>query len=187
MKKFFSKLPVLITFAVVTVLMLALTIGLSVRPISYGMTYNGTMTMVEGTTTTKVDSSFKFKNKNEAVMVASFAGVETQEEYWYYRNGHKIFMVQKEITQEEFDAMIEEAKANKEQWDELWKSEQVINVNAFTVSGGSEAEGLTYKATAGGAVALTVVLSIITLVGVAGTTLSVLYFVKNKKSAKVAE
>ncbi len=183
MKKFFSKLPVLITFAVVTILLAGLTIGLSVRPVSYGMTYNGTTAMVEGSTTMKVDSSIKFKNGNELIMKAKMAGIETEQEMWYVRNGYKIYAVQKDVvTEEEFKQSVEEIKADKEQWDELWKSEDLITVNAFGVKGGSEESGMTLKLTAGGAVALTTILSIITLVGVAGTTLSVVYFVADRKN-----
>ena len=171
MKKFFRKLPVLITFAVVTVLMVALTIGMSVRPISHGMTYSRKDTVAGET----VVSTIKFNNgKYLTAKTGDSEGVES----WYYEEDGKILMLvprTEGAKYEDYKKTVDAAKKLP-----TWETAKKVapKVNAFKMTMGEGEDAVTY--TANGAIALVTILAIVDLALVACTTLSVLYTVKKK-------
>lgn len=177
MKNFLKKLPVLISFCVVTALFLGLTLGFSVRPISKGLNYSGTQ--IKESKTENI--TLKFKNDKEVV----FQYEDFTREFWYIREGNKFFTLIKSdaIASVGFDEYVKRFKADKEQWDAAWANENLFTINAFKVTN----ESLKIDASSGGAIALTVVFSILTAVGIAGTTLSALFYVKDKKTKKPVE
>lgn len=170
MKKFFKKLPVLITFAVVTVLMVALTIGMSVRPISHGMTYSGTKELLGK----EINFSYKFKNSREVVVKTE----ETEVTMYYLNNGHKFALLPQVSSAEAYDKFVDDIKGNKDTWNKLWEGESVFNINAFKITAGKGDSAVT--ATAGGAIALVTILAIVDLALVGCTALAVAYRVKKK-------
>ena len=197
MKKFLSKLPVMVTFVVVAVLLLALNIGMLARPVSYGMAYKGKTTQ-EGMT---LDGKFTFKNnkvvKVNAKVDMGGAKVDMDMEVYYVRKGNEVVILpffksvpdllkdelpeNMVLTEKEFDEQLKALKADEATWDELWKSEEVMKVNAFSVGSGEE------KLTCTGAVVYAVIMSVVDVALLAFATLSVVFFVLDKKQGKKTE
>lgn len=174
MKKFFKKLPVLITFAVLTALFLALTIGLSVRPVSQGMTYSGTQTTVAGT----LNITYKFKTKNE---VAVKIGDSSETTCWYFCKGNKVLITAKAEDLYNYDEVAKSYMANSA----IWESNSAFTINAFSMN--RNAGAISASTTAGGAIAVTVIFSVLSAVCIAGTVLSAVFYSKNKKSTKTSK
>lgn len=77
MKKFLSKLPVMIVFVVLAVAVLGLYIGMLARPVSYGMTYSGAIPMDPASEET-IDSEMKFINSRIVIVEATMSdGIES--------------------------------------------------------------------------------------------------------------
>ena len=189
MKKFLGKMPVMITFVVVAVLVLALNIGMLARPVSYGMAYKGKMDMGEGV----IEATVKFKNDKVAKIKANVSGVSSEMEMWVLRNGNKIALVGVKtdlevpgaMDEEAYNTLVKDLKADKEEWDAFWNAEgedaMYSTINAFRMSEGEE------KMSCAGAVAYAVVMSIVEVALIAFAALSVVFFVQDKKTAKKAE
>lgn len=171
MKKFFRKLPVLITFAVVTVLMVALTIGMSVRPISHGMTYSRKDTVAGET----VVSTVKFNNGKYLTWKM---GDAEATELWYYEEDGRVMKRTPTtgLKYEDYKKAVEVEKKVETTWEANKKLSPKVNAFKLTVGEGEDAVTFTAR----GAIALVTILAIVDLALVACTTLSVLYTVKKK-------
>lgn len=182
-KGIMKKQTVMIILLVVALFFTALYIGVLARPISYGMAYSGSIA-VEGET--PVDLTIKFKNSE--VMVYSASGedeqgqkVEMEVEFFIITNGNKVMPIDIKgdgtgdtITQEEYDAIVAEYKAN---WDAVWASgEGVFTINAFSML--YEGEDFTCN----GAIAFAVVMGLVTVVSIVMAGFSLALFIKDKKS-----
>ncbi len=193
MKKFFSKLPVMLTFVIVAVLLLGVYVGLLARPVAYGMTYSTdfkvTSPVDETNNITLTGSvSVKFKNSKQLTMKFEFDGIEmdilsemVNGDYYYARRGHKIIMLGP-VADSDYDTAI------KELTDEMWNSkDEVATVNAFKfelpgineLGEGMEMDNLTCT----GSIVWAVVLGVVEVVLVAFASLSVVFFVLSKKKA----
>lgn len=181
-KGIMKKQTVMIILLVVALFFTALYIGVLARPISYGMAYSGSIA-VEGETS--IDATIKFKNSE--VMVISASGeeqgqkVEMEVEFFIITNGNKFMPVGIKgdgtgdtITQEEYDAIVAEYKAN---WDAVWASgEGVATINAFSMSGAGE------DLTCNGAIAFAVVMGVVTVVSIIFAGLSLNLYIKDRKA-----
>ena len=157
--------------------MVALTIGMSVRPISHGMTYSHTETVE--LIDKKVTTSIKFKNKRVAVQSIQYEGEKAVEtEFYYINNGNKFMILPQVGSAEDYDKVVDALKEDKDAWNELWKGNSVFTVNAFKLTIGIG--NATSTATAGGAIALVTILAIVDLALVGCTALAVAYRVKKK-------
>lgn len=117
-----KKQTVMIILLVVALFFTALYIGVLARPISYGMAYSGSMDMGGGQT---IDATLKFKSSEVVVVSASGEQdgmqMDMEMEFFAITNGNKVAIVGMKgdgtgdtITQEEYDAMVAEFKADKE-------------------------------------------------------------------------
>ena len=181
-KGIMKKQTVMIILLVVALFFTALYIGVLARPISYGMAYSGSIA-VEGET--PVDLTIKFKNSE--VMVYSASGeeqgqkVEMEVEFFIITNGNKFMTVGMKgdgtgdtITQEEYDAIVAEYKAN---WDAVWASgERVATINAFSMSSADE------DLTCNGAIAFAVVMGVVTVASIVFAGLSLNLYIKDRKT-----
>lgn len=181
-KGIMKKQTVMIILLVVALFFTALYIGVLARPISYGMAYSASIA-VEGET--PIDLTIKFKNSE--VMVYSASGeeqgqkVEMEVEFFIITNGNKFRRVGIKgdgtgdtITQEEYDAIVAEYKAN---WDAVWASgEGVAKINAFSML--YEGEDLTCN----GAIAFAVVMGVVTVVSIIFAGLSLTLYIKDRKA-----
>jgi len=158
MKKFLGKLPVMITFVALAVIMLVAYIGLLVRPVAVGMTYKGEVLGRE--------VSIKVKNSSELVMEVD--GKKTEGRYIV--KDREIAILPFEMTDKEFKEIKKEALKD---WDDA--SDLVYEVNAFTVEYADE------DFTCVGSIVFAAVGGVVLVALLTFGTLSVLYFVKGKK------
>lgn len=183
MKKFLKKLPVMITFSVITVLFAALMIGLLARPVSYGMTYSGTINWSEeaGEETTLFHVTLKLKNDRKAVLSQWVDGGEEHDsnEVTIIRDGKNIYIVGSgNMSDKEYEVITELFNKTKELFlDRYGDKESLITINAYN------ANYMGAKLVAKGTVAMTIVFTVIEAVLVAFTALSISSFVGATKKS----
>ena len=178
MKKFLGKLPVMITFASLAVVMLVAYVGLLVRPVAIGFTYKGQQTSEYGSYSVvydyelKVVSNKKIKAKQTATrIVGSTETVTTSEEVLYYFCKDGLMLTNSTVDNDE----------EYEQWKEMLNDDwdayksRGSKTNAFLIT---DEEG-SYKCA--GSIVFAVVGGIVLVSLMTFGTLSVIYFVKNKK------
>ena len=146
MKKFLSKMPVMIVFLSLAVVGLVFYIVMLARPVSYGMTYTWNHVVTEEEASTfgveaGTEISYSLKILNDRKMEQSIIQEDNGEptEIWIIRNGNKFIMIPEGVSsEEEHEALVEALKANKDEWDALWAGEgegvPVFNVNAFNIN-----------------------------------------------------
>ncbi len=211
MKKFLSKLPVMITFVVLAVLVLALNIGMLARPVSYGMTYKSKITE-NGKT---VEASYKFKNskvvETKGDMDLGIGNLDVTMDAWVLKDGYTMVVVGIRLTDSVVELMKSSGAAEgmtdeeirqqllstgeffdedgydaavKEYWDmsseerDAVKKERGMKVNAFRMKSADE------TATCAGAIVYAVIMGIVDLALITFATLSVVFFVLDKKQSK---
>lgn len=165
MKKFLGKLPVLITFVALAVVMLVAYIGLLVRPVAVGFTYKGEID--------KEVVSIKIKNGSEFVMT----GEDSDEkiEGRYVVKGREIAIIPYKMSDKEFKDAKEEVLDNWKDYKETMNL--VYEANAFK----TDAFGEEFTCT--GSIVFAIVGGVVLVALLTFGTLSVLYFVKGKKQA----
>ncbi len=172
MKKFFGKLPVMITFIALAVIMTVAYIGLLVRPVAIGFTYKGEIE--HPMTSEKVDVSVKFKSGKKAEM--KIEGEESEEIYYFEKDGYVVF-----LDIENKDDYKDAKEEYIEHWDEVKVMVETMGLggkdcNAFNAI----VMGQELQCT--GSIVFAVVGGIVELVLLAGAGLSVFYFIKKKKA-----
>lgn len=192
MKKFLSKMPVMIVFLSLAVVGLVFYIVMLARPISYGMTYTWTHVVTEEETSTfgveaGTEISYSLKILNDRKMEQSIIQEDNGEaiETWIIRNGNKFIMIPVSMTEEEYEAQVEALKANKNEWDALWAGEgegmPVFNVNAFNINVNFEGVEMEFACT--GAIVFAVVWGVVEVALITFGALSLVFFLKNRKGS----
>lgn len=188
MKKFLSKLPVMIVFLVLSVVCLGVYIGLLARPVSYNMAYTLNITITEENQETygepvgtKISGSFKITDDTRMQSVMQTGDSEPEEaEMRIIRNGNKILLIPITMTDEEYNQMVEEAKADEEQWNAIWNDDAnnplVMTINAFKIQG-----SFYDNMVCNGAIVFAVVFGVFELALIVFAVLSVIFYIKGKK------
>ena len=209
MKKFLSKKPVMITFIVLAVVMIAFYIGMMVRPVSYGMNYvsKSSLAGVESTTKYKANSDKTMRltsitEKNDKIDLKAVV------DFWIYRDGDTIYL----IGEKKYISGIEDGKkaskddikeANEhvmskddykkvvESLDKAKEEGEIAFAAALTLNGVDVAlydigiyEAKTFggsEAKCSGAIVFTVVGAVVVVALVTVASLSVVFTVKGKK------
>ena len=167
MKKFLGKLPVMITFVSLAVVMLVVYIGMLVRPVAIGMTYKGEVENFGGK---KVETSIKIKNGSEFVMTTE--GEDDSIKGRFIVKGREILILPNEMTDKEFKEVKEDALEN---WKDAKASGMVFKANAFK----TELDGEDFICT--GSIVFAAVGGVVLVALLTFGTLSVLYYVKGRK------
>lgn len=169
MKKFFGKLPVMITFVALAVVMAVVYIGMLVRPVAIGMTYKGEVSRYGET----AEISVKVKSGKKLEMTTKVDGSTlTDEGYYFEKEGYIVFM--EASNNDEYKAEKEELIKNWEITKSMIKTTGMggIDCNAF----GVEVMGEDF--TCIGSIVFAIVGGIIELVLLAGAGLAIFYKVK---------
>lgn len=189
MKKSLSKLPVMIVFLVLSVACLGVYIGLLARPVSYNMAYTLNITITEENQETygepvgtKIKGSYIVVDDTRMQSVMQTGDSEPEEvEMRIIRNGNKILLIPITITDEEYNQMVEEAKADEEQWNAIWNDDAnnplIMTINAFKM----QSEPLPDALVCNGAIVFAVVFGVFELALIVFAVLSVVFYIKGKK------
>lgn len=202
MKKFLSKLPVMIVLLVLAVAVLGLYIGMLARPVSYGMTYAYSETISEEDATletpagTTVSVKFEIVSDERAYMtMGTYSGIDMQEiktSVWIIRNGDKIAFIVEGMTEEEYRQGVDDLKANEAEWNAFWENADgsnpiITNVSAFKMTMPSDAGEEPVSMTCTGAIVFTVIMGVVEIALIAFAVLSVVFFVLKKKKPQTEE
>ena len=189
MKKSLSKLPVMIVFLVLSVACLGVYIGLLARPVSYNMAYTLNITITEENQETygepvgtKIKGSYIVVDDTRMQSVMQTGDSEPEEvEMRIIRNGNKILLIPITMTDEEYNQMVEEAKADEEQWNAIWNDDAnnplIMTINAFKM----QSEPLPDALVCNGAIVFAVVFGVFELALIVFAVLSVVFYIKGKK------
>lgn len=189
MKKSLSKLPVMIVFLVLSVACLGVYIGLLARPVSYNMAYTLNITITEENQETygepvgtKIKGSYIVVDDTRMQSVMQTGDSEPEEvEMRIIRNGNKILLIPITMTDEEYNQMVEEAKADEEQWNAIWNDDTnnplIMTINAFKM----QSEPLPDALVCNGAIVFAVVFGVFELALIVFAVLSVVFYIKGKK------
>ena len=192
MKKFLSKMPVMIVFLSLAVVGLVFYIVMLARPISYGMTYTWNHVVTEEDASTfgeeaGTEISYSLKILNDRKMEQSIIQEDNGEpiEIWIIRNGNKFIMIPEGVSsEEEYDEMLEALKADKNDWDALWSGEgegmPVFNVNAFNIN--VNIEGVEMEFACKGAIVFASVFGVVEAALITFAVLATVFYIKNRKS-----
>ena len=192
MKKFLSKLWVMATLIAVSVVLLGLYMYMTIRPVSYGMWYTYSQTTEASGTQYTLEMSIKFIDEKRLVIKISSDDGSIEADSWYVKNGGQVLinanLSEESISEEEFDAYLEELRNNEEMWNAVWNGEDtlyggVFYANAFklTPHTATPVEGEDEAMSCSGAVWYAVVMGIVEVALITFAVLSVIYYVKNKK------
>lgn len=197
MKKFLSKLPVMIVCLSLVVVGLAVYIYMLARPVSYGMTYTYSHVVAENETEiynepagTKIEMNIKILNDEKLVTDIFSGGNENENaEAWIIRNKNKFILIPETMEPEEYDALITQLKENPNEWNAIWNGEAegmpLFDVNAFTIKANSGEVNMDMKCS--GAIIFASVFGAFELVLIAFAALTVVFYVNSKKNNKPAE
>ena len=192
MKKFLSKLPVMIVFVVLAVAVLGLYIGMLARPVSYGMTYSGAIPMDPASEET-IDSEMKFINSRIVIVEATMSDGTESMRMWYLRDGNKIITLGYvasddstsgyDMTEEDYNTAVEQyfSATEEEKTAMIEMLGGYAEINAFTM--GDETASLTCT----GAIVFAVIMGVVEVALIAFAVLSVVFFVLKKKKPQTEE
>ncbi len=189
MKKFFGKLPVMITFIALAVIMTVAYIGLLVRPAAIGFAYKGEGDFFGSGEKQEVSLVFK----NDEVVRTTIQGKEDKVvvDVWVYRDGNyviqggikevieadestKAFLELGKMSEDDYKEMVKSIEEMKKEepkaYEEALKDE--IKINAFKMTMGEDEFACT------GSVVFAIVGGIVELVLLAGAGLAIFYKVK---------
>ena len=189
MKKFLSKLPVMIALWCVTAVLLTVMIVMAARPVSYGWAYKGDDKDVLGLGEEQ-EIALVFDDEDELEMFIELEGLSFEMEIWYLREGKKYgivapssmpplvqdYMGDELMTEREFEEYVRECKSDRQIWRDMWASAD--DINAFKC----EMYGEEFVCT--GAIVFTVIFGVLVVAGLTFSTFSTAAFVKGKKSKK---
>ena len=192
MRKFLSKLWVMATLIAVSVVLLGLYMYMTIRPVSYGMWYTYSQTTEASGTQYTLEMSIKFIDEKRLVIKISSDDGSIETDSWYVKNGRQVLingnLDAESISEEEFDAYLEDLRNNEEMWNAVWNGEDTIYgsvfyANAFklTPHTATPVEGEDEAMSCSGAVWYAVVMGIVEVALITFAVLSVIYYVKNKK------
>lgn len=202
MKKFLSKLPVMIVLLVLAVAILGLYIGMLARPVSYGMTYAYTETISEEDATletpagTTVSVEFEIVSDERAYMTAvTYSGIDMEgmkTSLWIIRNGDKIAIIMNTMTEEEYRQSVDALKANEEEWNAFWENGDnssviVRDVNAFKMTMPVDPGEEPMSMTCDGAIVFAVIMGVVEVALIAFAVISTIFFVKAKKQPQTEQ
>ena len=202
MKKFLSKLPVMIVLLVLAVAVLGLYIGMLARPVSYGMTYAYSETISEEDATldtpagTTVSVEFEIVSDERAYMtMGTYSGIEMQEiktGVWIIRNGDKIAFIVEGMTEEEYRQGVDALKANEEEWNAFWENADgsnpiITNVSAFKMTMPADPGEEPMSMTCDGAIVFAVIMGVVEVALIAFAVISTIFFVKAKKQPQTEQ
>ena len=191
MKKFLSKMPVMIVFLSLAVVGLVFYIVMLARPVSYGMTYTWNHVVTEedastfGEVGTEINMSIKIKNDRKMILTMNTENDGEARETWMIRNGNQFIMIPEGVSsEEEYETLVEALKANKEEWDALWAGEgegmPVFDVNAFSIK--VDFNGVDINMTCTGAIVFASVFGVIEVALITFAILSTIFFTKSNKN-----
>ena len=191
MKKFLSKMPVMIVFLSLAAVGLVFYIVMLARPVSYGMTYTWNHVVTEedasifGEVGTEINYSLKILNdrKMEQSIIQENDGEPI--EVWIIRNENKFIMIPEGVSsEEEYEALVEALKADKDEWNALWAGEgegvPVFNVNAFSIS--VDINGVEIEFSCTGAKIFASIFAVVEVALITFAVLSTVFYIKNRKS-----
>ena len=197
MKKFLSKMPVMITLLSLAVVGLVFYVVMLARPVSYGMTYTYTHTVSEDEASldqpagTTIGMKMQIMSDKRAYMTIitdlDTGKSEMMTEMWIIRNGDQLAMITESMTEEEYDQAIEELKADEATWDALWAGEDsrvpVFEINSFRLVMPVSAEGEEPETlVCNDAIVFAVVWGVIELALITFGVLSLVFYKKADKS-----
>jgi len=176
MKKFFGKLPVMITFVALAVVMAVFYIGMLVRPVAIGMTYKGDMDLGSGT---KMEMVVKVTSSSKADVSVKFTGVSLELEDVRYIEHDRELLILLDDDMQPLKMTDKEYKDFKKDVIKNWDTyeEGAFDINAFSM--GEDEDTLTCT----GSIVFAAVGGVVLVALLALGTLSVVYFVKGKKKA----
>lgn len=197
MKKFLSKLPVMIACLSLVVVGLAVYIYMLARPVSYGMTYTFSHVVAENETEiydepagTKLEMNIKILN-DEKLVTDIFSGENENEnvEAWIIRNKNKFILIPETMEPEEYDALITQLKEDPNEWNAIWNGEAegmpLFDVNAFTIKANFGEVNMDMKCS--GAIIFASVFGAFELVLIAFAVVTIVFYVNSKKNNKSVE
>lgn len=203
MKKFLSKMPVMIVLLVVAVAVLGLYIGMLARPVSYGMTYAYSKTISEEDATldtppagTTVSVEFEIVSDERAYMtMGTYSGIDMQEiktSVWIIRNGDKIALITSTMTEEEYRQGVDALKADEAEWKAFWENADgsnpiITNVSAFKMTMPSDTGEEPMSMTCDGAIVFAVIMGVVEVALIAFAVISTIFFVKAKKQPQTEQ
>ena len=201
MKKFLSKLPVMITFLSLAVVGLVFYVVMLARPVSYGMTYvySETITEKEATSDRAAGNyamKFQIMSDERAFMTVvsdtDTGRTEMKTEIWIIRNGDKIAFLLSSMTEKEYKEGVDALKADKAAWNDFWEngaSQTLIieGVNSFKLTMPAFDDEEAKNFICNGAIVFASVMGVIELALIAFGTLSTIFFIKGRKSAPATE
>ena len=193
MKKFLGKLPVMITFVALAVVMLVAYIGLLVRPVAIGFTYKGKADFFE--TGKKQEVEMQFKSNKVARTTIVGEEDEVVVDVWVYCDGNhiiqggikevieadestKTFLEMGKMTEDQYKEMVKDIEEMKEEDEKAYEKalKDEIQVNAFKMIIDED------EFTCTGSIVFAVVGGVVLVALLTFGTLSVLYFVKGKRA-----
>lgn len=195
MKNFLKKMPVMIVFTTLAVIGLLVYILLLARPISYGMAYIYSHTVTEEESTamgeaagTEISMKIQIKSDEKADYTIVTNGESEELEVWILRNGNQFILIPVTMTDEEYHQQVDELKADEEAWNALWNDttgqNALFNVNAFKITPSSYlAESGAGELICNGAIIFAVLWGVFEIALIVFASLSVVFFVKGKKTA----
>ena len=189
MKKFLSKMPVMIVFLSLAVVGLVFYIVMLARPISYGMTYSYTQTVETEQDATEsglpigseVSMHLKFKSDKRAEVTMTLGENSITTEIWIVRMGNKVAMLDavSEMTEEQYNQEVENFKADKTLFEN-----SAAEINAFRIKFDTE-DSIMSDMKCNGAVVFAVVWGVVELALIAFGALSLVFFLKDRKDETV--
>lgn len=187
MKKFLSKMPVMIVFLSLAVVGLVFYIVMLARPISYGMTYSYTQTVETEQDATEsglpigseVSMHLKFKSDKRAEVTMTLGENSITTEIWIVRMGNKVAMLDavSEMTEEQYNQEVESFKADKT----LFES-SAVEINAFRIKSDTEDSTMS-DMKCNGAIVFAVVWGVVEVALITFGALSLVFFLKNRKGS----
>ena len=172
MKKFLGKKPVMITFVALAIVMLVVYIGMLVRPVAIGFTYEGEMAIGSQ----KMEMAIHVTTGSKADVTVKVGGATVElEDVRYIEHKGKIYILMEDNDDPQTMSDADYKKVKKDiikNWDSI--EEALPEVNAFKMGN----EEMSFDCA--GSVVFAIVGGILTLAVIAGATLSVLYTVKKK-------
>lgn len=197
MKKFLSKLPVMIVCLSLVVVGLAVYIYMLARPVSYGMTYTYSHVVAENETGiydepagTKLEMNIKVLSDEKLVTDVLSGGEDGESaEAWIIRNKNKFILIPITMEPEEYDALITQLKEDPNEWEAIWNGEAegmpLFNINAFNIN--TNINDIKMDMKCNGAIIFASVFGAFELVLIAFAVVTIVFYVNSKKNNKSVE
>ena len=185
----------MIVFVALAVIGLLVYIPMLARPVSYGMTYVYKTTVTEEnaesmgeTVGTEISLKIKIKSDEKAIMTTVTNGETEEIEVWIIRNGNQFILIPVTMTEEEYHETVDALKADEEAWNALWNDTEGQNVmfkiNAFKITPADYLlESGLGEMICNDAIIFTVLWGVLEVALIVFASLSVVFFVKGKKTA----